>query len=164
MAYLDELEGQMEPYTEDQRCQHLLNSLRPELRRKIIEQPTTPQKRAKLLTLAIRIEDAQQESFARSDKEESSSGAGGKAPQSGSLPYRSNRFQKKSGDKDESKGQTTKVQVETSAQTDSGSAEGRSDHKEKSKKKSREPKCYGCKQVGHIRPNCPNKDPKAEAQ
>ena len=117
VAYLDELEGQMEPYTENQRCQHLLNNLRPELHRKIVEQPTTPQKCAKLLTLAIQIENAQQKSFTRSNKEESSSGAGGKAPQLGSLLYRSNRSQKKFGDKDGSKAQTTKVQVKTSAQT-----------------------------------------------
>jgi transposase InsO family protein len=56
-AYMDELEAQMEPYTEAQRCNHLLHALRPEISDRIIERLEPVKSREELIAMAIKIEE-----------------------------------------------------------------------------------------------------------
>jgi hypothetical protein len=58
VSHLDTLEGEMLPYTDDQRRMHLLCKLRPDLQQSILRHNEVPPTRGELITLAMRLEDA----------------------------------------------------------------------------------------------------------
>jgi hypothetical protein len=57
VAYLDTLEGEMLPYTDDQRRMHLLCKLRQDLQQAVLQHGEAPPTRDELITLAVRLED-----------------------------------------------------------------------------------------------------------
>ncbi|KAI9875945.1 MAG: hypothetical protein M1823_007372, partial [Watsoniomyces obsoletus] len=69
VAYLDELEQYMDPYTERQRAFTLLDGLRPDIGRKIRERADMPETRSEMASLAINIEEAQRSESTRSMRE-----------------------------------------------------------------------------------------------
>lgn len=56
VAHLDTLEGEMPPYTDDQRRMHLLCKLRSDLQQAILQHGEAPLTRDELITLAVRLE------------------------------------------------------------------------------------------------------------
>ncbi|KAI9708869.1 MAG: hypothetical protein M1812_007861 [Candelaria pacifica] len=56
IAYFNSLEIQMEPYTESQRMNHLLQALREDITVQLHQRATEPQTREELITAAINIE------------------------------------------------------------------------------------------------------------
>jgi hypothetical protein len=106
VAHLDTLEGEMLPYTDDQRRMHLLCKLRPELQQAILQHAEAPPTRDGLITLAIRLEDVKkmgtQHDLAgkakaeapkpESDKKkESPRGGGPPTARGGNAPHRGGR-------------------------------------------------------------------------
>jgi hypothetical protein len=57
VTYVENLEDELEPYSEDQRRLHLLTTLRPELRTAITSHQNIPESRAGLIALAARLEE-----------------------------------------------------------------------------------------------------------
>jgi hypothetical protein len=57
VTYIESLEEELEPYSEDQRRLHLLTTLRPELRTTITSHQNIPSTRADLIALAARLEE-----------------------------------------------------------------------------------------------------------
>jgi predicted nucleic acid-binding Zn-ribbon protein len=57
VTYLDTLEGEMLPYTDDQRRMFLLCKLRPDLQQSILQRSEVPPTRGELITLARYLED-----------------------------------------------------------------------------------------------------------
>jgi hypothetical protein len=106
VAHLDTLEGQMLPFTDDQRRMALLVKLRPELQQAILQHAEAPPTRDGLITLATRLEDVKkmgtQHDLAgkakaeapktESDKKKESSREGGPSTtRGGKAPYRGGR-------------------------------------------------------------------------
>ena len=58
VSHLDTLEGEMLPYTDNQRRMHLLCKLRPDLQQSILRHNEVPPTRGELITLAMRLEGA----------------------------------------------------------------------------------------------------------
>ena len=57
VAYMDQLESELEPYTEKLRMQHLLAKVRPELREKVTEYPSPMTDRPELIRLLSQFEE-----------------------------------------------------------------------------------------------------------
>jgi len=60
VAFMDELEGQMEPFTDAQRRNQLFHSLRPEISDALAERLVAPETRAELVEFAIKVEETQE--------------------------------------------------------------------------------------------------------
>jgi len=57
VSYVEQLEAEMEPFSDVHRRQHLLAKLRPELRKAITNHQNVPDNRSALISLAARLED-----------------------------------------------------------------------------------------------------------
>jgi hypothetical protein len=57
VTYLERLEAELPPYTEEQRRQHLFAKLKPELRHQVTNFQDIPETRSGLIALAVRLEE-----------------------------------------------------------------------------------------------------------
>lgn len=86
VTYLESLEEELEPYTENQKLQILLTKLHPDLRRRITDHQTVPTTRLELTRLATRLQEN-----ARHAKDRSAGPAGlVEQPHDGRTVYRRN--------------------------------------------------------------------------
>jgi hypothetical protein len=158
VTYLDSLEGEMLPYSDDQRRMHLLSKLRPELQQAILQHSEAPSTRDGLITLAIRLEDVKkmgtQDDLAGKAKVEApkpevgkqaepSQKGGSSTARGGRTPYRGRRGRGTGG--------TTSSQHPASSNT---TATDR-------KNKLSDIRCYNCGKTGHYA-NIYYAPPKAE--
>jgi hypothetical protein len=138
VAYLDELETQLEPYTEEQRVNHLLHGLRSDISDVIMERLEIPQTREALIALAIKIEETQEGKKSRTTGQRSDDTGESKATR------RPSRFTNQRFRKNES--------------ISSGHKPGDQDKKKKDADNSPSGKkgieCFKCHKIGHIARDC----------
>ena len=148
-AYLNSLEAQMLPYSEEQRTSHFFTKLRPEIRAAVTDVQTVPTRRNELVSLATRLENnrRRRNPASRGNYTSSQGGQrGGKQAKSGSTPANQQEGGQAHGKrKDNPKGTKGKAQ--------SKEEKARKEHL-------RTIQCFNCKQMGHYANTCEN--PKVE--
>ena len=142
VSYLDDLEGEMEPYTDNQRRQHLLAKLRPDIRYALSHYQKPPQTRRELIDLATQLEAARRKDGRRESAPTSHKGQAEGGPSKG-------RFEeKKPNSKGKAKaGDTTKGRSQRQAPTNSQPNAAK-------EKLRRENRCYLCEGQGHYAKDC----------
>jgi hypothetical protein len=132
------LEEQMDPYTPEQRTRHLLAKLKPALRTAIISYHEVPKRREDLISLATRLESASRGRDVHvvlgSTKRHASDSHADRVKKRRGSPSRSSSALRAPPSQQQSRGGAGATRSVTN------------------------PQCYGCKEYGHIRPDCPNKD------
>jgi hypothetical protein len=94
--YMDEIEGELPPYADIHRRQHLLAKLRPEIRRALNNYQVLPETRTGVINLAIQLEANLGVSKGASPTDRAQSGQGQtKGQQSGSQAEKSSKNQQK---------------------------------------------------------------------
>jgi hypothetical protein len=131
------LEEQMDPYTPAQRTRHLLAKLKPALRTAIITYHEVPKRREDLVSLATRLESAGR----RSDNHVVLGSTKRHTGESHADKGKKRRFSP-------TRGQASRpAPSQPPSKGAAGASRGTSG-----------PQCYGCREYGHIRPECPNRD------
>jgi hypothetical protein len=131
------LEEQMDPYTPAQRTRHLLAKLKRELRTAIITYHEVPKRREDLVSLATRLESAGRRSEIHTVL-------------GSTKRHASEAHQDRTKKRRASPSRTMAPRPVTSQAKD-----------RRDVRASRAPntlQCYGCKEYGHIRSECPNRD------
>ncbi|KAI9871045.1 MAG: hypothetical protein M1823_008560, partial [Watsoniomyces obsoletus] len=162
VAYLDELEQYMDPYTERQRAFTLLDGLRPDIGRKIRERADMPEKRSEMASLAINIEEAQKSASTRSMREPRAGPSQGPR----GLPYRAKKAS--TGDRPRDQGDAHEDAPRTIPR---GDFRPRGNFGGKAVSGQRGGGCWQCRDPGHIKRDCrkgggkgPGDRPKDRAQ
>jgi hypothetical protein len=132
------IEEQMAPYTNEQRTRHLLAKLKPALRTSIISYHEVPKRREDLISLATRLESAGRGRDVHVVLGSTKRHAG---------DSHADRVKKRRGSP--GRGSSALRAPPSQQQSRGGAGATRS---------ATSPQCYGCKEYGHIRPDCPNKD------
>ena len=145
-AYLNSLEAQMLPYSEEQRTSHFFTKLRPEIRAAVTDVQTVPTKRNELVSLATRLENNRRR----------------RNPDKGKGNHSSSQGNHKSGKSGGSGSHTNTNQPDAGQAT----ASRNKNQKGSKSKRQRDPKsteeflktiqCHKCKQMGHYANKCPN--------
>jgi hypothetical protein len=132
------IEERMEPYSNEQRTRHLLAKLKPALRQSIISYHEVPKRREDLVSLATRLES---DSRGRdihwvlgSNKRHAGDSHADRVKKRRGSPSRGSSALRAPPSQQQSKGGSGASRPMIGVQ------------------------CYGCKEYGHIRPDCPNKD------
>jgi hypothetical protein len=128
----------MAPYTNEQRTRHLLAKLKPMLRISIISYHKVPKRREDLISLTIRLESAGRGRdvyvVLSSSKRHAGDSHADRVKRRRGSPSRGSSALRAPPSQQQSRGSVGVMRSITSLQ------------------------CYRCKEYGHIRPDCPNKD------
>lgn len=151
VAYLDILEAQMLPYTDEQRRMHLLTKLSSELQQAILQHSEVPTTRDGIITLALRLEDVKKIKTQR-DPAEKAKGESLK-PESGT---RAESASKGATSESKNKGAWGRWRGRKSGESSSSSKPARPD-KDRSKEKRdlSQYTCFNCDKKGHLANICP---------
>jgi predicted DNA-binding protein YlxM (UPF0122 family) len=144
--YLEELEAELEPFTETQKRDNLFNKIRPELQRKLVDSGlATRQNTREDLITAISLMDS---SYLDKLDKPAQTGVEKKGEKDSEAPSRSNRQDKRNKKR-------FRKHDESTSENHRRNRGGNSD-----KKNNSEAICYNCNKPGHIAPKCPEKKDK----
>ena len=146
-AYLNSLEAQMLPYSEEQRTSHFFTKLRPELRAAVTDVQTVPTRRNELVSLATRLENNRKRRNPASRGNHTSSQENNRGGKSGGSGSNTNSNPKQQG-----AGQTP---AQRNKSTKGSKPKGQADKKAK-EEHLKTVQCYNCNEMGHYANNCPH--------
>ena len=147
-AYLNSLEAQMQPYSEEHRTSHFFTKLRPEIRAAVTDVQTIPTRRNELVSLATRLENNR--------KRRNPTTKGGSAPSQGG-----NKGGKQGGSGSTPTNQQNPGQTQGKSKDNTKGSKGKPKSDKKAEKEHLKTiQCWNCKLMGHYATNCPN--PKVE--
>ena len=145
-AYLNSLEAQMLPYSEEQRTSHFFTKLRPEIRAAVTDVQTVPTRRNELVSLATRLENNRKRRNPDNRKGNPSSSQGShKSGKSGGSGPHANTNQQGAG------------QTQAPRNKNQKGSKTKNQREQKSTEEFLKTiQCHKCKQMGHYANQCPN--------